>query len=211
MIQQEKGNNVRTLNKMKSLTSVGTPQYVTERLNTWFKNHKKDYLTNEDDLADLIRRYNKHIARATLFAHLFAFSAFILILLIGWIKAVSTKEIDESILPSTLLIVVIWIITRYGLGSDGENMERFDSLRRLHLEWKRLEELHSRAQDNEAYLRYQGEAIATAERRQDKETKKRLKEKFGWDHLVLTNFGVCKAGYEFYIPISDPAYGMVQD
>jgi hypothetical protein len=186
---------------MKKIKTVDTEEYVTERINAWCRNQGKSYLTDEADFVYLNQRYIRHIDRAKIMAHLVAFST--LISLSVWIA--QTDQLNsESILATTVMTSVVWIITRVCLADAGKNIELFDSLRQLNREWNRLEELHSVAKDNSDHLRLLGNMIAEAERRQDPSAKVKLMKAFRWDHKVLFNFGIAEEDWGKYIPNPNP-------
>ncbi len=184
---------------MKRLITVSDDTYVTKRVDSWCKNHNKDYLTSEADLEDLSRRYDKHIGRALAVANLLAFST--LIFLGSWIYARPEQQTANNFWPTLFLTVMIWIVIRYGLGSSGKHRELFNSFRQFHHEWKQLEELHRKAEDGSYYLKSLGEEIATAERRQDVSAKNRLMKTFKRNHRILLHFDIVKdEDYGVFIP-----------
>lgn len=169
-----------------------------ELINRWCDSAEKTYMEDEVDVEHLTHRHNTYHRSARNRANII--SIILMLLLIFVCKTVFYHQFWGYLIAGLLVIIIINRLTRTLVYNEGKEGQVFDTLRRLHRDWKHLEELYSMEMDNEQFLRESGERIATAERRGDVNQKEILMKKFRRDHRVLTKFGISCEDWGEYIP-----------
>jgi hypothetical protein len=170
----------------------------TALLNAWCNNAGKTYLQDEADVKNLaIQHYNYHqtagAASNTISGILILFYVFIC-------KTVFYDNFYGNLIAGLVIIIILNWFTRRFLYNEGKERQMFDTLRLLHEQWKRLEELRYMGMDNEQFLIDTREMMITAGKSRDQRWKKNLMEQLTADHIILTSFGLCDKDLQEYIP-----------
>ncbi len=197
MIKQEKGNNVRTLNKVKKLKKLN--QLDTNLANEWITTQKKPHIITTCDLNYLITRYNHHqmvrwVASILSTGTTLAFFGY-------WLSKTPEQVNIDSMLPLSLLATMVGVIIYVLLRPQSPGkIEVFRSVRDFAQDWKEMKALERKGYVYDYRLHNLGQAIAEAQRRLNEPEANRLKKQLRKNQRTILAFGRGQKDWAVYIP-----------